>query len=405
MLPPTVNLYVFVALDDGRIVRAGRLLVENLHMAFRGGYNGVFQYDSDFLNHNDRYALDPANLKLSTEFIRAGRPESGLHGVFQDSLPGKWGNRLLAYKAGFHQQHYTPAHLLEALGNTGIGALLYSSDTRIPSEVEDPSIDFADIALALEEAVAYENQNLAPMELKFLITGGYSAGGARPKLLVKKDGYCLAKFSSIHDRTPSLLVDLEAAGLELGRRIGLEIPDFEVCQVRQRPVLLVKRFDVTAGGGRRALLSFASLLDKDPALGSYSAMAEVIRRYSQQPRIDLKKLFKQMIINVAIHNTDDHLQNFSMIHDSGGWRLSPVYDLTPSFLQNEQATMIDGQVTKITTESVINEGKRFGFSRQKVLVITDSIRKALAGWHDLVTDEYARKQISKKMAELFIGIC
>ena len=54
MLAPTVNLYVFVVLDDGRIVRAGRLLVENLHMAFRGGYKGVFQYDSDYLNHKDR---------------------------------------------------------------------------------------------------------------------------------------------------------------------------------------------------------------------------------------------------------------------------------------------------------------------------------------------------------------
>jgi hypothetical protein len=59
----------------------------------------------------------------------------------------------------------------------------------------------------------------------------------------------------------------------------------------------------------------------------------------------------------------------------------------------------------ITTESVINKGKRFGFSRQKALVIIDSIRKALAGWHDLITDEYARKQISKRMAELFGGIC
>jgi len=405
MLPETVNLYVFVVLDDGRIIRAGRLLVENLHMAFRGGYSGVFQYDSDYLSHHDSYALDPANLKLTTKLIRARRPEYGIHGVFQDSLPGKWGNRLLAYKAGFNEQHYTPAHLLEALGSTGIGAILYSSEKRTPLGVEDPSIDFADLALALDEASSYENKNFTAMELKFLITGGYSAGGARPKLLVKRDGYYLAKFSSIHDRTPVLQVELEAAGLELSRRIGLEVPYFEVCQVRERPVLLVKRFDITPGGGRRSLLSFAALLDQDPALGSYSSMAEVIRRYSKQPRIDLKHLFKQMIFNVAIHNTDDHLQNFSMIHDPDGWRLSPAYDLTPSFLQNEQATIIDGQVTGISIENVISEGKRFGFSRQKTLEIVDGIAKSLAGWHNLITDEYARKRIAIKMTPVLGDVC
>ncbi len=404
MLASTVNLYVFVVLDDGRIIRAGRLLVENLHMAFRGGYKGVFQYDPDYLNHKDRYALDPANLYFSAKTIYARRPEYGLHGVFIDSLPGRWGKRLLAYKAGFHEQHYTPAHLLEALGNTGIGALLYSNNPNIPSALKDPSIGFHDLAEVLDEAASYESSDSAPVELKFLITGGYSAGGARPKLLVKKEGYYLAKFSSIHDRTPSLHVELEAAGLELGRRIGLEIPDFEVCRIHQRPVLLIKRFDVTPGGGRRALLSFASLLNTDPGFGTYSAMTEVLRRHSQQPRTDLEQLFKQMIINVAIHNTDDHLQNFSMIHDSGGWRLSPVYDLTPSFLQNEQVLLVDGQTKNITTGNIINEGKLFGFSRPKTLEIVDSIQKTLVGWSDLITDEYARKQISLKMSQLFRDI-
>jgi len=110
MLAETVNLYISVVLADGSIVKSGRLLVQNLHMAARGGYNGVFQYDSDYLNHPDAYDLDPVNLRLSSDLIRAFKPESGIHGVFQDSLPGRWGNRLLAYKAGFSEHHYAPPH-------------------------------------------------------------------------------------------------------------------------------------------------------------------------------------------------------------------------------------------------------------------------------------------------------
>ncbi len=155
-------------------------------MAARGGYNGVFQYDSDYLNHLDAYDLDPANLKLSTDLIRAFKPESGIHGVFQNSLPGRWGNRLLAYKAGFSERHYAPPHLLAALGNSGMGAILYSEEIQVHTEIKDPSIDFADLAKAMEEADSYEQDETLQMELKFLVTAGYSAGGARPKVLVKK---------------------------------------------------------------------------------------------------------------------------------------------------------------------------------------------------------------------------
>lgn len=108
-----------------------------------------------------------------------------------------------------------------------------------------------------------------------------------------------------------------------------------------------------------------------------------------------------MILNVAIYNTDDHLQNFFMIHDPDGWRLSPAYDLTPSFLQNEQATIIDGMAAGISLENIINEGKLFGFSRQITLEIVDRIRASLGGWRDLITDDYARERIAIKMAQVF----
>ena len=405
MLPESVNLYVFTVLHDGRIIRAGRLLVENLYMAFRGGYKGVFQYDAEYLNHPDGYDLDPANLKRTTAPIPANRPEYGLHGVFLDSLPGKWGNHLLACKGGFHGQHYAPAHLLKALGGTGLGALLYSPHPKTPPRIEDPSLDFDHLAQALDEATLYEKEKFLPREIRFLVTSGYSAGGARPKLLVKKnDGYYLAKFASIHDPSPALGVELEAAGLELGRRIGLDIPYFEITRIGRRPVLLIKRFDMTPEGGRRAMLSFATLLVREPALGSYSGMAEIIRRYSKQPRLDLTRLFKQMVLNVAIHNTDDHLRNFSMVHDPDGWRLSPAYDMTPTFLQEEQATMVDRRTTKITTENIINQGKIFGFSRPKTVDILITIHRAIADWRTLITDQAAREHIAAKMAHIFEGI-
>ncbi len=108
-----------------------------------------------------------------------------------------------------------------------------------------------------------------------------------------------------------------------------------------------------------------------------------------------------MVMNVAIHNTDDHLQNFSMIHYADGWQLSPVYDLTPSFLQETQATTIDGKAANISLENIVNEGKNFGFSKAKTLEIVDGLRISVSDWSDIITDDYARKKIAVRMNLVF----
>ncbi|WP_419584888.1 HipA domain-containing protein [Thiolapillus sp.] len=38
-----------------------------------------------------------------------------------------------------------------------------------------------------------------------------------------------------------------------------------------------------------------------------------------------------MLYNALIGNRDDHLRNFTLLHDDTGWRLSPGYDITPLF--------------------------------------------------------------------------
>lgn len=329
-MTPEVNLYVYAVLDSGRSVKVGRLLSRNLQLARRGGYEGFFQYDPAFLADPEAFAIDPVNLPLRDEIFRAMRPEAGIHGVFSDSLPGQWGERVLAAKANIHHGHYAPAHLLEVLGCGGLGALLYQTTDRLAGAVpQDDSLDFYDLAAALDQAAQYES-TLEPMELKFLLSGGYSAGGARPKLLVRAEGgYWLAKFASVRDPDDAIAVHLETAGLTLGKLSGLDVPEFRIETVRERPVLLVRRFDLLPGGGRRAMISFRTLLSAydDQTRISYSNIADVLQRVSNDPAGDCQRLFRQMVLNVLLINTDDHLQNFSMIHDAGGWRLSPAYDL------------------------------------------------------------------------------
>lgn len=44
---------------------------------------------------------------------------------------------------------------------------------------------------------------------------------------------------------------------------------------------------------------------------------------------DLRELYKRMVFNVLVGNSDDHPKNTSVLWQEGGWRLSPAYDLVP----------------------------------------------------------------------------
>ena len=56
----------------------------------------------------------------------------------------------------------------------------------------------------------------------------------------------------------------------------------------------------------------------------------IVRKYSCDPLQDAGLLFRQMVFNAVVGNTDDHLKNFIMLYDKKqGWHLSPAFDLIP----------------------------------------------------------------------------
>ena len=130
---------------------------------------------------------------------------------------------------------------------------------------------------------------------------------------------------------------MEAGCLEMAKESGLPTPDFELRDVGKRKVLLVRRFDISDKGGRYHMISMQTLLQAEGYyyLG-YNDLFEILRKYSFQPSVDIPILFRQMVFNVAIGNTDDHLKNFSLLHDDSGFYLSPAYDLLPDIAERRE---------------------------------------------------------------------
>jgi serine/threonine-protein kinase HipA len=240
-------------------------------------------------------------------------------------------------------------------------------------------------AATREARVLEANLDTEKKELKHILACGSSAGGARPKALVRMDD-CLwiAKFSSIRDSAPSLFVTLEQAGMILARQAGLRVPDLNRVLVEDRDVLLIKRFDLAAAGGRNAIVSMRTLTGaEDPYLLSYADVAQVLRRVSDFPERDLELFFRWMLVNVLLQNTDDHLQNFSMLHTASGWMLSPAYDITPNIYQDSHILRINGKNSMLTRADLLSEGRRFGLSVQKSRRVLEEVLSRMANWEEV----------------------
>lgn len=108
----------------------------------------------------------------------------------------------------------------------------------------------------------------------------------------------------------------------------------------------------------------------------------MIKHLAAEPQRELSMLYRQVIFNVMIGNTDDHLKNFSMLHDENGWRLSPAFDLVPNIGYNREHVLRIGLDNRVTNpETLLAEAKYFGIKRRRVAEeIVAMVMEAVAQW-------------------------
>lgn len=403
-----IRLDVWLTLPSGENVKTGALVVADPDDV-RGGLHGQFHYTPEHLEHPKAFPLDPLNLPLSTEIFNANRPGAGVHGVFEDSLPDNWGRRLMVRRYKLSRGEQRVPQLLRLLGSQGLGALSYVEEDRPDLKTTGVSSRHLKELGLLAEKFEQKPDTATDDELSLLFQAGSSPGGARPKALVKdENGSYLAKFASIKDQLD--VVGLEAAAMELGRRAGIETAGTRLLTLGSRKCLLVKRFDINEVGGRNHLVSFQSLLKAEGYYyAGYRDLAEVIRHVSALPGRDLHKLYRQMVFNVMIGNTDDHLKNFIMLHNDEGWRLSPAFDLVSNIGFNREHVLRIGYDNRPPDfKTLLQEASHFGIKRQKqAREVIMEVHETVSGWSTVFTEcnvpkkdaESIGKDISHRLKE------
>jgi serine/threonine-protein kinase HipA len=297
----------------------------------------VFNYGRSYLQRKDAISIYTPELPLRQGAIL---PESPLDlaGALRDGAPDAWGrkviiNRLTGLKGkDVSDVEFDELTFLLNSGSDRIGALDFQ---RLPSQFQPRELENATLEELLEAAERVDRGEPVPPSLEKALFHGSSIGGARPKALIQDgDEKCIAKFSASNDTYA--VVKAEYVAMRLAQEAAsLDVAPVKLTKANGKDVLLVKRFDrehTESGWTRRAMVSALTLFglsEMQARYASYTDLAHMIRARFTEPQKTLHELFRRMVFNVLVGNTDDHARNHAAFWDGSYLTLTPAYDICP----------------------------------------------------------------------------
>ncbi|MPQ95855.1 type II toxin-antitoxin system HipA family toxin [Thioclava sp. JE_KL1] len=352
-------------------VVAGRIdLVDGLYQ---------FAYGQSYLERGDAIALYTPELPLKKGRQVPSAPHK-IAGCLRDGAPDNWGRRVIhSYVTGTRDRTADTGEIDELSymllsGSDRTGALDFQASS---STYEPRMTQTATLEEMMEAARLVEAGTPLPRELDEAMNHGTSIGGARPKAQITDgDRKFIAKFPSSRD--PHKIVGAELVGLRLAERVGIHVARADLIEVRGRDVLLVERFDRAPKGElwtRRHMVSALTMLglDEDRSYyGSYEELAGLLRRGGTNPEETQIELFRRMVFNILIGNTDDHARNHAAFWDGEWLTLTPAYDIEPRprmSREANQAIRVHGTSRESRVALAIEAAPMFGLSAAAAMEI------------------------------------
>ena len=381
-------------------------LIGKLYVSYiRGKEQFSFEYETEWLKSSTaNYLLDP---DLSLYNGRHYTPmDKTFLGVFADSCPDRWGRLLMRRREAelARREERKPRklgesdYLLGVYDKARMGALRFKTEESgifLSDDQELATPPWTTLRTLEAASWGFENDEsgLETKWLRQLLAPGSSLGGARPKATVKdeKGNLWIAKFPSKHDEYNSGAWEMVVHNL--AKMCGLDVPEAKLETFSKNgSTFLVKRFD-RDGDRRIHFASAMTLLGKtDGASGddgsSYLELASFIKANGANPKRDLKELWKRIVFNMAVSNTDDHLRNHGFILTKNGWRLSPLYDVNPIPYGYSLSLNVSMDDNSISLELAMSVAKYFGINKFEAGEVSGEIIKIVHENWKLIAGKY-----------------
>lgn len=360
--------------------------------------SAIFQYTPEFVETG--LQISPLKMPLGKEPFQfpdlIARSEKstfwGLPGTFADSLPEKYGNKLMKEwldRKGIEFNQLNPIDRLCYVGKRGMGALEFepAADLISNSEEEVEIDEMIEIARQILKEANEKSHSFSTNEnlMDQLITISTSAGGAKAKAIIAAEEDSNGKFTKIYSgqaeprsnlsywllKFANFENDEHWSDTDTGRLEYAYYLMAKACKIQMTECRLLedsngvghfmtKRFDRVAGQ-KIHMSTFCGIAhqDRNPVgLVSYETLFQTCR--------DLKlgedrilQLYRRMVFNILARNQDDHTKNHSfLMFDDGTWDLSPAYDLCYSY---------DPKSRFIALQQMMCNKKRDNFTKNDLL--------------------------------------
>jgi serine/threonine-protein kinase HipA len=371
---PVDRLYLWSLRETARPVAVGEL---NL---VRSNQGVSLRYFTHWRAHG--FELSEDLPLIDQEFLPAVRNTAV--GAVDDARPDRWGERIIRFID-------KPARLslLEYLyfaGDDRFGALGVSTspDRYLPRHLGPlPTLQEADQIHELIRKVQ-DNEPIAP-DLKRLVSPGATMGGARPKALLNVGGeQWVIKFC---DGEPADTPLIEHATMALAQKAQIRSAATMAVRLTVGHAVAIRRFD-RGDGTRFHCLSAAVALRAAGEQFGYPELAQLLRRkgVAQGERYtrDMRELFRRMVFNILIDNTDDHEKNHALlVTERGQYELAPAFDVLPSGQAlGFQQMRVGEQAADSTLANALSMSALFALQRDEARREARAVAQVVSGWQE-----------------------
>ena len=386
-----------------------------------------FEYDPDFVG----YGIEPAPLMMPLEARRIYQftdlhPRSfhGMPGMIADSLPDKYGQKLINVwlaQTGRKPEDFNAVDRLCYTGRRGMGALEFEPinrpdmDTGKLLEIQDLT-KLASMAFADKETLDTKfTETGGEQALLDILSVGTSAGGARAKAVIAFDPatkqvrsgqlnlpegfeHWLIKFDGVKFSGDWGVADPSGYGLLeysyylMAKACDIDMMESRIFPENGRNHFMTRRFDRNSDGSKKFVQTFAALAHYDyfeSGVYSYEQLFMVMKQLNL-PKASFEEQFRRVVFNLVGCNQDDHVKNFAFMMDQKGqWDLTPAYDLCHAegseFTRYHQLSL-NGKTTGFDKGDLKHLAEYAGLPQGKETKILEKTVEAFSHWHTHASD-------------------
>ncbi len=386
---------------------------------------------STYSKHKEHFSFSYDGKWLQSDYAQQIDPDLGLHSgeqhsdnaknfrVFLDSCPDRWGRLLMKRREAItaKQEERRPRVLKEIDYLLGVHDRYRLGALRFKKSLDGDFLDNNEKLAApplsslreLEHAVSQleSSKNITDPEylkwLYMLMSPGSSLGGARPKACVidEKKQLWIAKFPSHYDDYD--IAAWEFVTYQLAVAAHINMTECRIAKLNSHHhTFLTKRFDRTPKGRVHFTSAMTQLgyYDGDYE-ASYLELAQFLWDKGANTKADLAQLWRRIVFNIAVSNTDDHLRNHGFIYQNGGWVLSPAYDINPVTPANGLHLTITDSDNRLDYNLAFEVIDFFQLQRAEAEKIKNQVLNSVSNWQKVASRAGISRSEQQLMAPAF----